>query len=182
MQAISLAISLMPLVFPVVRILQNGGESWSARVPLDPLFATGSISSKREGRPGGRPRIGCPAATGLFSVETIFSLLSDLNDQAISLRYQIPRRRAVSTWPHLRRSTSDRPRDYRWAVGADVCPGASRCVCPSRGRRNPIVPVFLRKSISTRTERYAADCFAPTRCRTARFRRRSSAAQTAACW
>src|SRR5437667_6012056 len=76
-----------------------GRTPWSARVPLDPLFATGSISSKREGRPGGRPRIGCLAATGLFSVETIFSLLSDLNDQAISqaisLRYQIPRRRAV---------------------------------------------------------------------------------------
>ena len=63
-----------------------------------------------------------------------------------------------------------------------VCSGASRCVCPSCGRRNPIGPVSLRKSISTRTERYAADCFAPTRCRTARFRRRSSAAQTAACW
>src|SRR6266403_1444376 len=37
---------------PFEKTLTNGGESWSARVPLDPLFATGSISSKREGRPG----------------------------------------------------------------------------------------------------------------------------------
>ena len=37
-----------------------GQTPWSARVPLDPLFATGSISSKREGRPGGRPRTGGP--------------------------------------------------------------------------------------------------------------------------
>src|SRR5260370_39331408 len=35
---------------PFEKTLTNGGESWSARVPLDPLFATGSISSKREGR------------------------------------------------------------------------------------------------------------------------------------
>jgi hypothetical protein len=27
------------------KTLTNGGESWSARVPLDPLFATRSISS-----------------------------------------------------------------------------------------------------------------------------------------
>src|SRR6266480_687690 len=40
------------------KTLTHGGESRSARVPLDPLFATGSISSKREGRPGGRPRTG----------------------------------------------------------------------------------------------------------------------------
>src|SRR6266704_3068502 len=45
---------------PFEKTLTNGGESWSARVPLDPLFATGSISSKREGRPGGRPRTGGP--------------------------------------------------------------------------------------------------------------------------
>src|SRR5260370_37946851 len=37
-----------------------GQTPWSARVPLDPLFATGSISSKREDRPGGRPRTGGP--------------------------------------------------------------------------------------------------------------------------
>src|SRR5438876_9411227 len=37
-----------------------GQTPWSARVPLDPLFATGSISSKREGRLGGRPRTGGP--------------------------------------------------------------------------------------------------------------------------
>jgi hypothetical protein len=37
-----------------------GRTPWSARVPLDPLFAARSISSKREGRPGGRPRTGGP--------------------------------------------------------------------------------------------------------------------------
>src|SRR3989454_8360305 len=33
---------------PFEKTLTNGGESWSARVPLDPLFATGSISFKQE--------------------------------------------------------------------------------------------------------------------------------------
>ena len=40
---------------PFEKPLTNGGESWSARVPLDPLF-NGIGIQLWKGRPGGRPR------------------------------------------------------------------------------------------------------------------------------
>src|SRR6266566_4289177 len=42
---------------PFEKTLTNGGESWSARVPLDPLFANKiSLIQPRTGRPRRRPR------------------------------------------------------------------------------------------------------------------------------
>jgi hypothetical protein len=42
---------------PFEKNLTNGGESWSARVPPDPLFAKEiSLIQPREGRRGRRPR------------------------------------------------------------------------------------------------------------------------------
>jgi len=48
----------MPLVFPVLRILQKlwGGPPGPRGSPRTRFFALVSTSSKREGRPGGRPR------------------------------------------------------------------------------------------------------------------------------
>src|SRR5438105_14628917 len=39
---------------PFEKTLTNGGESWSARVPLDPPSSTGSTDRSRLGQPGGR--------------------------------------------------------------------------------------------------------------------------------